>query len=111
MSDALDRLIATIKSRAAAPDPSSYTSALLQAGPPRIAKKLGEEAVETIIAALGDDRAALAGETADLIYHLLVLLEARGVSFDEVRAILDQRHGTSGLVEKAARPHDPTSAP
>ncbi len=70
---------------------------------PKIARKLGEEATETIIAALSEDSDALAGEAADLVYHLLVLLAARGLSLDDVAAVLDRRHGVSGLAEKAAR--------
>jgi phosphoribosyl-ATP pyrophosphohydrolase len=110
MSEMIARLEATIAARAAAPEAGSYTSALLAAGPARIAKKLGEEAVETVIAGLSDDKAALAGEAADLVYHLLVLLRAKGVAFAEVEAILGQRHGTSGLAEKAARAPDPTAS-
>ena len=67
------------------------------------AKKLGEEAVETIIAALGEDRQALTSESADLLYHLLVLLECREVDIAEVLALLSKRMGVSGLAEKAAR--------
>jgi phosphoribosyl-ATP pyrophosphohydrolase len=68
-----------------------------------IAKKLGEEAVETVIAALSGTREELVGEAADTLFHLLVLLDARGVSLDEVLAELERREGTSGIAEKASR--------
>ena len=103
MSDVLLQLVATIRSRREAASDSSYTRQLLDAGPARCAKKFGEEAVETVIAAIGESDEALKAEAADLLYHLLVLLEARGVSFEEVLAVLDQRSGTSGLKEKAER--------
>jgi phosphoribosyl-ATP pyrophosphohydrolase len=101
--DVLDRLAATIRARRAAPADGSYTRQLLDGGPERCARKLGEEAVETIIAALQGDKGALKGEAADLIYHLLVLLEVRGLALADVLAELDKRMGTSGLAEKAAR--------
>ena len=68
-----------------------------------IARKLGEEAVETVIAALSGSREELIGEAADTLFHLLVLLDAKGVALDEVMAELDRREGTSGIAEKAAR--------
>ena len=102
-SDTLARLAATIRARRAASAEQSYTKQLLEGGPGACAKKLGEEATETVIATLTEDDRALANEAADLIYHLLVLLEARGVGFEEVLGILDARAGTSGLAEKAAR--------
>ena len=71
--------------------------------PPVIARKLGEEAVETVVAALSGSREELVGEAADTIFHLLVLLDAKGVDFTEVLAELDRREGTSGLDEKASR--------
>jgi phosphoribosyl-ATP pyrophosphohydrolase len=101
-ADVLARLAATIDSRKGADAGGSYTAQLL-ADPARAAKKLGEEAVETVIAAVQGDPAALAGESADLIYHWLVVLAAAGVSLDEVAAKLEAREGTSGLAEKAAR--------
>ena len=76
------------------------------AGTERCAKKFGEEAVEAVIAAMGDERAALKAEAADVLYHLLVLLESRDVAFDDVFAVLEGRMGTSGLEEKAARNGD-----
>jgi phosphoribosyl-ATP pyrophosphohydrolase len=101
-ADILARLAATIEARKGADASQSYTAQLL-ANRDRAAKKLGEEAVETVIAALGSDKDALAAESADLIYHWLVVLAAAGVSLDDVAAKLEAREGTSGLVEKAAR--------
>lgn len=103
MSKTLDTLGATIAKRRGADPASSYVAKLLAGGPTLIAKKLGEEAVETVIAALGDDRAAFTAEAADLVFHLLVLLEDKGVPFSEVEAELARREGLSGIVEKAAR--------
>lgn len=97
----LDRIIAA---RAASGDAGSYTRKLMQKGVGKIAQKVGEEAVETAIAAVENDREGLTGEVADLLYHLLVLMRARGVSLDEVMAELDRRTAQSGLAEKAARP-------
>ena len=91
---ALDRLSATIKQRRSAPPESSYTRRLLD-DPIKPAKKVGEEGVEVAIAATAQDRAALVSETADLLYHLLVLLESRDVTLDEVCAELEQRMGDS----------------
>jgi phosphoribosyl-ATP pyrophosphohydrolase len=104
MSDSiLTSLAATIRARRADSAEKSYTRQLLEGGPKRCAKKLGEEATETVIAALAEDDAALKNEAADLIYHLLVLLEARRIDVADVLAILAGRMGTSGLDEKAAR--------
>ena len=102
-AEVLARLCETIASRKSADPKGSYTAQLL-ADPARAAKKLGEESIETVIAALQADKAALAAESADLIYHWLVVLAAAGVSLDEVAARLEAREGTSGLDEKAARP-------
>jgi phosphoribosyl-ATP pyrophosphohydrolase len=99
----LPRLAAIIASRRQEPKGKSYTKELLDGGAERCAKKLGEEAVETVIAALGSDTVALKREAADLLYHLLVLLEVKRVSLGDVLAELEGRIGTSGLVEKAAR--------
>jgi phosphoribosyl-ATP pyrophosphohydrolase len=88
----LGRLAERIAERRREQPPGSYTVELLTAGVPRIAQKVGEEAVETVIAALGNDAKAVAAEAADLLYHLLVLLEARGVSVDEVVAVLHERY-------------------
>ena len=101
-AEVLARLAETIESRKGGDASASYTAQLL-ADRPRAAKKLGEEAVETVIAALGPDTDALAAESADLIYHWLVVLAAAGVSLDEVAEKLEGREGTSGLAEKAAR--------
>lgn len=105
--DVLRSLAALIHSRRSDGASKSYTKELLDAGVERCAKKLGEEAVETVIAALGTDRIALTKEAADLLYHLLVLLEVRGVTLDGVLAELKSRTGTSGLAEKAARQGKP----
>jgi phosphoribosyl-ATP pyrophosphohydrolase len=89
--------------RAAAPASESYTASLIEAGMPKAAQKLGEEAVETIIAALSGDRQALTGEVADLLYHLLVVLRLADLPLEEVLGELARRTGTTGLAEKAAR--------
>jgi phosphoribosyl-ATP pyrophosphohydrolase len=101
--DVLSALAAIIAARRESLADQSYTRQLLDAGPARCAKKLGEEAVETVIAALGEDDAHLAAEAADLLYHLLVLLESRHVPIGDVLAILEARMGRSGLDEKASR--------
>ena len=103
----LERLAATIKSRRDASGAKSYTRELLDGGPERCAKKFGEEAVETVIAGVGTDDKALKSEAADTLYHLLVLLEVRGVAFADVLNELDKRMGVSGLDEKAARTKGP----
>lgn len=95
-------LFETILARKSA-DPSDSYSAQLLADLPRAARKLGEEASETMVAALSGTDEALAGEAGDLLYHLLVVLVARGVTLDQVMEVLAARGGTSGLVEKAAR--------
>ena len=99
----LDRLYATIVSRRGADPASSYTAKLMSEGTRRIAQKLGEEAVETVIAAVARDARALAGESADLLYHLLVLWEDAGIAPAEIWGALEQRIGISGLAEKASR--------
>lgn len=106
--DMLKRLIGTIAARRDASPQDSHTRRLLDAGPEKCGKKVLEEAGETVIAGIAQDDAALASEAADLVYHLLVLLEARGVPFDAVLAELESRMGTSGLAEKAARPSGKT---
>src|SRR5579864_4388662 len=83
----------------------SYTRKLLDRGVAQCAKKFGEEAIETVVAAVGEDRERLITEAADLIYHLLVLLEARAITLAEVEAALAARTTQSGLDEKAARKH------
>jgi phosphoribosyl-ATP pyrophosphohydrolase len=99
-------LAATIDARAASGGEASYTRKLLDKGAEHCAKKLGEEAVETVIAAVENDREHLIAESADLVFHLLVLLKARGISFAEVEAVLAQRTSMSGLEEKAVRKRD-----
>jgi phosphoribosyl-ATP pyrophosphohydrolase len=106
--DTLERLAATIETRKGGDPAASYTAKLL-ADPSLAAKKLGEEAVETVIAAVAlnsqdGEPDALASESADLLYHWLVLLAASGVSLDAVAEKLAAREGTSGLAEKASRP-------
>lgn len=102
-SETLQRLEAVIAARRGADPDSSYVAKLNAKGLPKIAQKLGEEATETIIAALAQDRKALVGEAADLIFHLFVLLGHKDVSFDDVLAELDRREGVSGIAEKASR--------
>jgi phosphoribosyl-ATP pyrophosphohydrolase len=102
----LHDLAATIDARAALGGETSYTKKLLDRGAEHCAKKLGEEAVETVIAAVENDRSHLIAESADLLYHLLVLLKARGVTLEEVEAALAQRTSISGLEEKASRKKD-----
>ena len=92
-----------VKERAEASADVSYTRKLLDRGVAHCAKKLGEEAVEAAIAAIAEDRARVIGEAADLLYHLLVVLHARGIALDEVEAELGVRMRQSGLDEKAAR--------
>ena len=92
-----------IMERAQASPDESYTRKLLDRGVAYCARKMGEEAVETIIAAVTDDRQNMIGETADLLYHLLVVLQARGIAVAEVEAELARRTAQSGLAEKAAR--------
>ena len=99
-------LAATIDARAASGGVSSYTRKLLDKGPEHCARKLGEEAVETVIAAIGSNRDHLIAESADLLFHLLVLLKSRGVALGDVEAALAQRTTMSGLEEKAARKRD-----
>ncbi len=96
-------LAATIDARAASGGDASYTRKLLDKGPDHCAKKLGEEAVETVIAAVENNRDHLIAESADLIFHLLVLLKSRGISLADVEDTLAQRTQMSGLEEKAAR--------
>jgi phosphoribosyl-ATP pyrophosphohydrolase len=93
-----------LKARAESSAEVSYTRRLLDRGLPHCAKKLGEEAIETVIAALAEDRHRLIAESADLLYHLLVVLQARGIAFAEVEAALAERTVQSGLQEKAGRP-------
>ncbi len=99
----LDDLIRLIEARTLAPVGRSYTRSLLDSGMPRIAKKFGEEAIELVIAAVGSSKAELIAETADVMYHLLVLLQASGIDFNAVVDELGRRTRQSGLEEKASR--------
>ena len=101
--DTLSRLAATVAARRSADPDSSWVAKLNARGVPVIARKLGEEAIETIVAALSGSREELVGEAADTLVHLLVLLDAKGVAWDEVLAELERREGTSGIAEKASR--------
>ena len=100
---ALQRLADVIEARKVADPESSWTAKLLARGPEKCAEKFGEEAVEAIIEAVKGDRDALTKEAADVVYHLLVMLAARDLSWADVEAELDRRHGTSGIAEKASR--------
>lgn len=93
-----------VAARANATDGSSYTASLVADGAARCARKMGEEAIETVVAALSGDEEELTAEAADLLYHLLVLLRVRGVPLAAVMAELERRTAQSGLAEKAARP-------
>jgi phosphoribosyl-ATP pyrophosphohydrolase len=95
-----------VSERADASAEESYTRKLLDRGVAQCAKKMGEEAVETVLAAVSEDRDHVIGEAADLLYHLLVVLKARGIALAEVEALLETRTKKSGLEEKAARPKE-----
>ena len=101
---ALERLAATIEARRGADPGASWTAKLMAKGPEYCARKFGEEAVEAVIEATRGDPARLAAEAADVLYHLLVMCAARGVTLAQIEAELARREGTSGLAEKAARP-------
>ena len=106
MGDTLAKLEATIRSRRAADPATSYVAKLFAKGLPKIAQKLGEEAIETVIAAMSSDREAVVGEAADLLFHLTVLLAELDIPIADVLAELERREGVSGIAEKAARPKD-----
>jgi phosphoribosyl-ATP pyrophosphohydrolase len=99
----LARLAATIAARRDADPESSWTAKLMAKGPEKCAEKFGEEAVEAVIAAVKGDPAALTAEAADVLYHLLVMCAARGVTLADIEAELARREGRSGLDEKATR--------
>ena len=101
--DTLERLAATIKARRAEAAGKSYTRQLLDAGPVKCAKKFGEEAVEAALASVSGNKQHLAAESADVLYHLLVLWAAAGITPDDVYAVLRSREAQSGLAEKASR--------
>src|SRR6201988_495223 len=103
LGPALDRLWQVIQSRRGADPESSYTARLFARGRAKIAQKLGEEAVEAVIEGVAENTVALVGESADLLYHLLVLWAAAGGSPADVAAELARREGTSGLAEKRSR--------
>jgi phosphoribosyl-ATP pyrophosphohydrolase len=101
--DRFDQLLATINERRGGDPAASYVAKLTARGRAKIAQKLGEEAVEVVIAAMASDRDAIISESADLVFHLAVLLADAGLSFDDVRAELARRDGQSGIAEKSSR--------
>jgi phosphoribosyl-ATP pyrophosphohydrolase len=103
LGEALARLWATIEARRGASSDTSYTAKLLAGGPAEVARKLGEESLEAVIEAVKGDGAALTRESADLLYHLLVLWAAAGLSPGDIAAELTRREGTSGIEEKNRR--------
>jgi phosphoribosyl-ATP pyrophosphohydrolase len=104
--DQLEKLASDIKVKANASPDESYTAKLISKGVAKCAKKFGEEAVELALASVSDDKLETTKEAADVLYHFLVLLQAAGISPDDVMMELKRREGTGGLVEKAARKHD-----
>jgi phosphoribosyl-ATP pyrophosphohydrolase len=102
----LTDLAAIVSARATASADASYTRKLLDRGVEHCAKKLGEEAVEMALASVSEDRERVIGEAADLLYHFLVVLQARGIDLAEVEAVLQKRSAQSGLAEKSARVPD-----
>lgn len=103
MSKILNDLYATILSRKGADAQTSYTASLFAKGTAKIAQKVGEEAVETCIEALQGDKGKLKNESADLLYHLMVLWADQGIKPEDVYAVLEEREGTSGIAEKNSR--------
>jgi len=103
LGDALERLWQVIESRRGADPDTSYTAKLFSRGTAKIAQKLGEEAIEAVIEGVRGDRAALIGESTDLLYHLLVLWAAIGVTPSDIAAEFARREGVSGIDEKRAR--------
>jgi len=104
MTDSFTRLEQTIHARRSASPEESYVAKLTAKGRGKMAQKLGEEAVELVIAAMADDKEEAVKEGADLIFHLTILLADMGLSLDDIRAELDRREGVSGITEKASRP-------
>lgn len=100
---AITRLAATVEARKTADPETSWTAKLFAKGPEKCAEKFGEEAVEAIIEAVKGDRARLTAEAADVVFHLLVMCAARGVTLADIEAELTRREGTSGIAEKAGR--------
>ena len=111
LGDTLDRLWRVIDSRRGADPAGSYTAKLLSRGKAKVAQKFGEEAVEAVIEGVRGDRAALVGESADVLYHLLVMWAASGIGPEDVAAELARREGISGLSEKKARKEWGLSSP
>jgi phosphoribosyl-ATP pyrophosphohydrolase len=101
--DSFDKLHEAVVTKRLGDPETSYVARLTTKGRAKIAQKVGEEAVEAVIAAVQDDPAALVSEAADLVFHLAVLLADMGLGFDDIRAELDRREGVSGLAEKAGR--------
>ncbi|MBV2148906.1 phosphoribosyl-ATP diphosphatase [Sphingobium sp. AS12] len=106
MRETLHHLEQTIRQRRSTDPSTSYVAKLTARGRAKIAQKVGEEAVETVIAAMADDRAGVVGESADLLFHLLLLLADLDISIDDVCDELERREGVSGIAEKASRPAD-----
>ena len=106
MANILTRLAKTIESRKGEDEKKSYAAKLFKRGPEKCAEKFGEEAVEAIIAAVKDDKQNLKEEAADVLFHMLVMLNSRGVSYDDVLEELERREGVSGIVEKQNRSKD-----
>ncbi|WP_127105484.1 phosphoribosyl-ATP diphosphatase [Pararhodobacter zhoushanensis] len=100
---ALHRLAATVEARKTADPDTSWTAKLFAKGPEKCAEKFGEEAIEAVIEAVKGDKARLTAEAADVLFHLLVMCTARGVSLDDIEAELARREGVSGITEKASR--------
>ena len=105
-AEILDRLFDVVESRKGSDADASYTAKLLAAGTPKIAQKVGEEAIETVIEALADNHGKIAEESADLLYHLLVLWADKGVRPEDVWSVIADRFGISGIDEKNARGND-----
>ena len=103
LGEALERLWRVIEARRGADPATSYTAKLFARGAAKVAQKLGEEAVEAVIEGVKGDRQALVGESADMLYHLLVLWAATGIGPADVAAELQRREGTSGIAEKRGR--------
>lgn len=101
--DRLTRLEAVINARRSADPATSYVASLAHKGRAKMAQKVGEEAVETVIAAIADDRQSVISESADLLFHLSCLLADFDIRFDDILTELDRREGVSGLEEKASR--------
>ena len=106
MAFSLEQLDERLAERAKASPDESYTAKLLRDGVDRCARKFGEEAIETIVAAVARDKTGVANEAADVFYHLLVMLHARGITLAEVEELLETRTKKSGLEEKASRPRE-----